>query len=264
MRIRGGSGLGDAVYIRPVAEHFERLGHKPTVHCDYPEVFAGSGINVEPFRRDRIDVLAHYVAGKSNPATTQWQDVCKSAGIQAPLSFDWPIRNQKLVDGLRAQANGRKLVLVHGGRAPMARTDGFGKELLPDRKAFHAALEVMQNCMLVKIGKGSVTYGVHADVDLTDKTSITDTLDLFRACDGVIAQCSFAIPMAEVFDRPLLVVWAGGGLVASHIYVRQITPAKILSKPSSTYVMDDWETWRIQEGAYAFVDRLLIQPPKPA
>ena len=39
-----------------------------------------------------------------------------------------------------------------------------------------------------------------------------------------------------------------------HPYVRSITPQKVLSKPTSMYVVDDWDGGRIEEGARALRD----------
>lgn len=234
-------------------EHFIRASERVTVLSDYPDVFIGTGAEVEPFSRERIDVLAHYVNGKADPSTTQWQDVCRSAGVSVPLRFEWTVRNRRLIDELRADAAGRPLVLVHGGRVPMGRTDGFGKELLPERRAFVEVIEALDDCFTVRVGKGADLYALPVDVDLNDATSVSDLLDIGLACDRVVAQCSFAIPLAEAFDRPLLVVWAASGMSEHrHPYIRRITPRKVLSKPTSRFVIDDWPDWKIKGATRAF------------
>jgi hypothetical protein len=105
IRVRGGSGIGDALYVRVVAEHLVRSGKQVTAMSDYSDVFIGSGAAVEPFTRLRINVLAHYSARKPLLDTTQWEDVCDTAGVgRIPLRFDWTVRNRDLVDDLRAKA----------------------------------------------------------------------------------------------------------------------------------------------------------------
>lgn len=216
-----------------------RAGDPVTVCSDYPDVFLGAGVTVERFSRERINVLAHYVAGKPDTRTTQWEDVQRSAGVSGlALAFAWSVRNAALVDRLREMADGRPLVLVHGGRPPMARADRFGMDLLPEREAFRAVLKSLGDCFRVRVGAGPVLYGLPCDHALGDSTTVSDLLDLGRACDGVVAQCSFAVPLAEVFDRPLLAVWSAAGLASPVPYVRQIRPQKILSKPLSRSVLD--------------------------
>lgn len=253
MRIRGGAGLGDAIYIRPIAEHFIRAGEKVTVCSGYPDVFLGTGAKVEPFDRFNIQVLAHYVAGKQDTTTNQWQDICKSAGVSVPLRFDWTVRNPQLLEAIRADAAGRPIILVSGGRAPMGRTDGFGAELLPERSAFEATLAALDDSFLVQVGKAEPLYPLKADVNLNGSTSIPDLFDLASLCDGVVGQCSFVIPLAEAFDKPLLCVWAAHGMQANmHPYIRAITPQKVLSKPSSRFVIDDWPEEKIRAVARSF------------
>lgn len=253
--VRGASGLGDSVYLRPIIEHFVRAGRDPVALSNYPEVFDGAGCRVEPFRRERVDVVAHYVTGKSRQGTTQFQDMAIAAGITEPVTFgfQWPVKNPALIGSVRERAAGRPVVIVHGGRRPMARTDGFGMELLPEPGAFEAALAGLEGCYLIGIGRDEPLYPLEVDEDLKGETTVSDLLDLFATCDGVLAQCSFAVPMAEVFDRPLLVLWAARGLAVTNLYIRQITPAKVLSKPTSTHVVDDWDHDRIRAAVRGFL-----------
>lgn len=251
-RIRGGSGFGDALYLRAALEHLIKLRPTKYVVCtDYPTLFTDLPVNLEPFGKKDIHVLAHYTRGKSNPKTTQWQDVCESAFCQPtelPFTSSWKVKNHKLVDDLVRRANGRPIILVHGGRVPMGRTDGFGIELLPSRAAFESVLSEFSDCFKVRFGKSKCNvYGLSVDYDLGDQTSVSDIMDLGSSCDGVVCQCSLAVPLGEIFDKPVMAVWSQKGLTAKHAYIRQITPHKILSKPSSLFVIDSWTHNMIKE-----------------
>lgn len=254
IRIRGGRGLGDSLYVRPIVDYLVRLGERVTALSDYPDVFAGSRAEVLPFTRAGVNLLAHYTAGKSNPNTTQWQDILRSSRMPLglPLRFDWQVRNHALVDALHTRAAGRPLVLVHGGREPMNRTDGFGMELMPERWAFVTALESLSDCFLVRVGKGACLYELPAEADLNGDTTVSDLLDVASVCAGIVAQCSFAVPLAEVFDKPLLAIWSARGLVSREEYVRLITPRKILHGPRDRFVVDDWPPDGIKDSADAF------------
>lgn len=252
-RIRGGRGLGDALYVRPVVEHFVRSGEQVTVCSDYADVFIGSGAEVARFSRTGCDVVAHYTHGKAKLDTNQWQDVCALAGVgELALSFRWEVQHQALVSDIKAMARGRPIVMVNGGRPPMDRADGYGFEMLPRREAFDAVLAALDGCFTVEVGKGTELYPLTADVDLSGLTSPADLLDIASVASGLVGQCSFMIPLAEALDKPLLVVWAAKGLTSATEFIRQCTPQKILSKPSSRWVMDDWAIERIQEAARAF------------
>ncbi len=255
MRIRTGKGLGDTIYLRPIVEHFQKKGRDVTALVDYPDILNGTGARTEPFRRNACDLVAHYVDGKKSPDTTQWYDMCSAAGVKnLPLSFYWNIHNNELVERISRLALDRPIVLVHGGRAPYGRTDGFGHELVPTRAAFAFVLHSLRNCFRILIGKDSQLYPLAdcADLDLSGKTSVADLIDLGKICSGVVAQCSFAVPLAEVFDKPLLGVWSSLGLESLEPYIKATTPKKILSKPTSTAVIDSWNYDRIEEKANAF------------
>jgi len=251
-RIRGGSGLGDALYLRPICEFLAGNGHQVTVCTNFPDVFIGSSVTVEPFRRDRVDMVAHYVGGKNNPATTLWQDMCAHAGVSTPLRFEWRPRNRRLIRQIEQDAAGRPILLVHGGREPMGRRDKFGIELLPFEGAFNATIAAVEDCYKVRIGRGDQLYPVTCDVDLTNQTSVADVLDIAAVSAGVVSMCGFPVPLAEALDKPALFVWSSRGILSAHQFIRTVTPAKILSKASSSFVVDDWPVELLQETARQF------------
>lgn len=238
--------------------HLIAARNEVIVLSDFPDVFRGLAARVVGFRREHCDVIAHYAAFKAETRTNQWEDVCRSAKINVPFHFDdWQVRDRALVNEVRERAGQRPLVLVHGGREPMGRTDRFGIELLPERAAFATALDALRrDCFLVQIGHGAKLYLLDTDWDLNGNTTVADLLDLASVCAGVVAQCSFCVPLAEAFDKPLLAIWASRGLRSATPFIRQTTPQKVLSKTSSRFVRDDETAETIGECARAFRDVL--------
>lgn len=250
-RVRGGAGLGDALYVRIIGEYLASQGHKVTCCSNYPDVFLGAEVKVDPFSRLRINRLAHYSMARARTDTTQWQDVCNSAQVpQIPMRFAWKVQNAALVSNLRQRAEGRPLVVVHGGRAPFGRLDGLGLKLVPERRGFDEVLSELRDCFLVRVGNAANIYPLDVAVDLNGSTSVSDLIDIASVCDGVVSQVSFMCPLAEALGKPLLAVWAARGLESTTEVVRQITPRKILE--ASRYVMDDWTPEQIREEARAF------------
>ena len=250
--IRGGRGFGDALYIRPFAEHFQRENYRVRVLTDYRDVFRGLDATVEPFNRNGANVIAHYVGGKHNQGTTQWQDVCNSVGVQIPQRIEWKQNGGALLDTVRAEAKGRPIVLVNGGRYPMNRPDGFGLDLLPQKRAFDVVVGALSDCLTIRIGKGPEKYGIDCELDLSDATGAADVIDLAAICSGIVGQCSFAIPLAEVFDKPLLMIWSVRAKDAEHEFVRMIEPRKVLSKPTDSWVLDAVSDETLRNAARAF------------
>lgn len=240
--IRCGRGLGDSLYLQSVVRHL--LAKDPTrlrVRTDYPDVFSQLGDRVEtaPFER-RADIVAHYAVRKGIEGTTQFQDCCIAAGLREPvaLQLDWQTTDQALVD--RVRAGGRPLLVVQLPRAPMGRTDGFGASLLPDCRAIQRVIDVArQTHTIVQIGAGRPLHRFTGiDVNLADKTTVAQLIDVAAAADRCLGYCSFLVPLAESLGKPALFVWSERGLRDGQVYVRRITPAKVLHKPTSSAVMD--------------------------
>lgn len=265
LRIRSGAGLGDSLYLRPVAEHYARRGHLVHALTFYPDVFCGAAsVETRPFERERVDVLAHYSHGKYKAGTTQWQDVCASAKVAGPLplEFRWATHNHGLVSRLRHEANGRPIVLVHGGREPFGRRDGFGMELLPDPRIFEAVRAALVGCLTVRIGRGKQFYAIRTDVDLYGETTIRDLIDLGFEAEGIVGQCSFCVPLAEAAGKPLLAIFARRGLASKNRFLYSITPQKVLHGERSMHLTDDAPEPLVIERVRAFA--AMLKPERVA
>ena len=228
---------------------------------DWPDVFMqyGDKIEIKPFTRERINIIAHYTLRKPFKGTTQFEDCCLQAGITDKVDFrlDWTITRHDLTDNVKRQANGKPILLVEMVREPMNRTDNFAVELLPK-------YEVMQNIFdklkphyfTVLIGKGKPKYEYTGiDLDLRDQTDVQDLINLASIADALFGYCSFFVPLAESLNKKAMFVWAKKGLVSVEQFIRTITPEKILHKPSSHYVIDNWDDEKITEKINGFLQQ---------
>lgn len=254
--IRGGMGLGDALYVQGVARHLTRNGERVAVCSQWPDVFRplGDRVRVVPFRRTGVDVLAHYSLRKGC-GTNQWQDVCIQAGIgrDIALQLDWTLTGRTLPDAVRAA--GKPVLVVQLPRRPMNRADGFGASLLPDCGVIQSFIHALRaRYTVVQIGAGEPLYRFSGiDVDLANRTSVAEMIDVVSVADACLGYVSFLVPLAESLNKRALLVWSRRGLQDSHRFVRQITPAKILSKSSSRAVMDDANTDQLIEALNGFL-----------
>jgi hypothetical protein len=256
--IRSGRGLGDALYLQAVVRHLVKRDRAPLkVCCDWPDVFAplGDMAHVVPFTRAGISVLAHYSARKGIAGSTQFEDCCIAAGIREPVEFrlDWQPKERELIHRLRRA--GRPIVCVQLPRAPMGRTDGFGAELLPDCRVIQAAIDALKDrAQIVQVGSGVPLHRFKGiDVDLANQTSVAQLLDVASVADGFLGYCSFLLPLAESFDRPALMVWSSRGLRSGQMFVRRITPEKVIHKATTRAVVDNWPMAQVMERVDAFL-----------
>ena len=257
--IRSGKGLGDSLYLQGVARHLVENGARLEVCTSWPDVFrplAGK-VKISPFRRDRVDRVAHYVSRKRVPDTDQFTDCCISAGVMEKVEFrlDWQLVNPAWVDRLLR----RPVILVQLPRAPMDRRDGYGMELLPDCGTIQRAIDALRarDAFIVQIGRGASLYSFHGiDLDLANATSVADAIDLAWLCDGVLGYCSFIAPLAECLSKPALLVWSRRGLRSSNEFIRQIVPAKIFNKPTSRALMDDCTSEELEKAVNALLEQV--------
>jgi len=251
--IRGGRGLGDAIYVAGVVRHLLARGEALDICTDFPDVYRQmqGRLRFSAYRRRPADIVAHYTTRRHMPGSSQFDDCCVTAGLPHGLEFrlDWKPVNLDLLE--RLKSTGKPIIAVQMPRAPFGRDDGYGVEFLPDVYTIQRAIDVLRGrAFVVQIGQGKPERfdgqrlmpfeGYHGiDLDLANRTSVCDVMDIGFAAHGFLGQCSFIIPLAECFAKPVLLVWSRRGLKSSHEVVRQMTPQKILHRPTSRAVIDD-------------------------
>lgn len=249
-------GLGDALYVQSIARHLVSRGTALEVRTAWPDLFRGLApkATVAPFTRDGIHILAHYPTRKKIQVTTQFQDCCITAGISGDveLKLDWVPTNRALIDSLQT---GLPIVCVQLPRSPMGRTDGFGAELLPNCSVIQKMIDKLKGrALVVQIGAGKPLYAFRGiDIDLANKTSVTDLIDVSTVAAGFLGYPSFLIPLAESLAKPVMAVWSRLGLKSGQPYIQQITPAKLLHHSTSRYIVDDANDKSISEAADAIL-----------
>lgn len=261
--LRGGSGLGDSLYVQSVARHLiQTRGLRLRVNSNWPDVFRplGEACQVVPFDR-KATLVAHYSARKQERGTTQFQDCCISAGLREPveLRLDWKMVRPEWATDLTRHAGRRPIIVVQLPRQPMNRPDGFGKELLPQREALQAAVHQLkaQDAFLVQVGAGKPVYELdYIDLNLANCTTVTDLIDIALSCDGFLGYVSFIVPLAESLAKPLLCVWSQAGLKAPNRFISSITPRKILQYRSSRAVIDNQPEQERSAAVDAFLEQV--------
>jgi hypothetical protein len=259
--MRGGSGLGDSLYLQSVARHFVRKGRDVEVHSNWPDVFRplADRVTVEPFSRVEVDRISHYTQGKNNRHTSQWQDCCHRAGIglDTELRLDWTAADAALVRKVRQ--GGRPVIAVLIPRQPMDRHDGFGRELLPDCGIIQRVIDhVGARAKFVQVGKGDALHQFGGiDLDLKNATTVSGMIDAVNAADAVLGYVSFLVPLAESLGKPGLMVWSRRGLASEIDYVRTITPQKIIHRRDLLdAVFDDAPPQELQKATDALLGKI--------
>lgn len=262
--MRSGKGLGDSLYLQSIVRHLVKTecGYPIEVCTSWNDVFRPlkDKVRLSPFRRNHVDTSYHYISRKSYKDTDQFRDCCISAGITEPvdLRLDWVPRNTRLLDQVRKP--GKPIVLVQLPREPMGRPDIMcGRDLLPDCATIQRIIDQLGDSVFtVQIGAGLPLYKFKGlGLDLADKTTVGDLLDVASVAHGALGYCSFIAPLAESLRKPLLLVWSRKGMSSRNPFISAITPQKIFHRPeTSRAVMDDGSPQEIAEAADAFYQQV--------
>lgn len=253
--IRAGAGLGDSIYLYSIVRHFQKLGHDLTVRSNHPAVFSQLRVKVIPHdRRAPGAIVAHYVSRKHLKETDQWQDMVIAAGIKQRLEMklDWQIQKPDIlyraaIKSGKTEGLKRPIIALLLPRNPMDRTDGFGGDMLPNWKIIDD-LVATAHATIVQIGAGEAIFNYRKiDLDLANKTSISDLLDIASMVDGFIGLCSFMLPLAESLEKPFFSLWAARGMRSKTMFIRQLTPEKVIHRKDLSYsAIDEWPVEKIR------------------
>lgn len=259
LAIRGGSGLGDALYVQAISRHLVGQGRELEVCTRWPQVFAPlePSVTYSDFRRLNIDVLATYSLRRKIRDTDQFQDCCIQAGIEDPveLKLDWKPKHSALIDLLRGQR--KPVIAVQLPRLPMDRKDGFGEDLLPDCRVIQKGIDRLNgDAFIVQIGAGEPLHRFDGiDLDLANKTTVPDLIDVASVVGGFLGYVSFIVPLAESLSKPSLLIWSRRGMNSHQPLVRRLVPKKVLHKPTSRAVIDDCSGSELNEAVDALLDQ---------
>lgn len=247
-RIRGGSGLGDNLYVQAASRYImnERKEFLE-IATPFPDLFRSfSGrCSVIPFTKARAKYVAHYTTRKRMPDTSQFEDVCINLGIptSTELVLDWPYKETKIGLMLLQAAKGKRILTVQMPRMPMGRPDNFGIELLPELAPLQNALDMLKeehDLFTVMVGRGKPLYQLNnIDLDMSNKTNVRELLEISASTDLFYGQVSSIIPLAESFKKPVLTTFARRGLKSGNWFISCITPKKVNHRESSKSIVDD-------------------------
>jgi len=247
IEIKASKGLGDALYLRAIALHLLERGEAVTIFTLWPEAFHGVAATVKGL--DQLTgaedlELAAYCVFCRNPALErqdQFTRACLQVGIREPvaLRLDWKVRNPALVERIKAQAGGRPILVYQ----PNKKANNPEQALLrPRSEAFNAHLAAQRECFRVKVGTHHALdrdEGAPCDLDLFDRTSVSDVIDIATAADRFFGETCWLLVAAEALDKPFTCMFSRRGLASPRRRVCNVTPALVFHKPHLTTAVFD-------------------------
>lgn len=223
MKIRGNSGLGDAVYLYSVAKHLQDNGELVEVLSNYPEIYEALGCAVQDYDRAlTVDLDCNYCHKKG-------RDSAQMADISEPVGIDLPIRLSRT----------KPTILVPRWGNPMNNKIDRS-ELIPDRAPVQDFID-LHDALYIQVGESDQAHSEdwdNIDIDLTDRTSVPALMWLYSAVDGVLSTIGNPVAFAEAFDTPLFCVFAQSGFDSNNRFFSTIRPHKVITKETSYYAVD--------------------------
>lgn len=243
-KIRGCSGLGDAVYNYAVCKHFKERGKSIIVETQYPDIYSPLGIKTTRERIFDSDVNCSYVPFKADRNTNQFQDVLRAAQIAEPLPME--LGEYHHASGVTAESQNqytgsqkhwKPVCLV----ADLYQASGVRARanLIPDRAVFQSIVDSLGKhhfTILLGIGDPVITG---CDLNLKNKTSIMDLIWLVRTCHMSVTQVGSMLPLAEAFRKPVMAVLSRNYALSGDPFLNTITPKKVQCSTKSMVVYDD-------------------------
>lgn len=235
MKIKGCSGLGDAIYLNPVVNYFLSNSDKINpvfkniqVVSKYPELFAGLNCEVIPEARD-IDILCSYVPRKKIIGTNQFQDTC----IQAQI----PFIDLNLYLDLEVGSHVKNM--VEKSKPYIAFVEPYKENirsdypLMPDVNFMNSVLKKVSLAYEQNVIKINKFYGY----------TVHEILYIIKNSEQTIGQVGYIIPASEVYDKKCLAIFSANYKKSTNDFVRTIKPKKVVCKHTTACIYDDEVEW---------------------
>lgn len=239
--MRAARGLGDAIHLRAAAEHLVRRGESVRVFTPFPVVFTGSAAEVRPVMDgNQCSDLRHFFHRFAHDGISAFAGACRRVGIDDPvdLAIDWKVKNWALVKKIADLAAGRRIFVYQ----PRKRPNNPSQVLLcPEIDRYNGV--VADHCDHFRVKLGVSAYCLDdsgpCDVDLFDKTSISDAFDIATLGHVFFGESCYIPMVGEAMDRRYIIMFTRRAL-NSDDSMRFMTPERLFHKKHlATAVYDD-------------------------
>jgi hypothetical protein len=253
--LKGASGLGDTIIAYPIIKWYAQRYNTVYYMSDYPELYETLP-NVKCYPHQKInyfrlgegnkhpvDIRFTYTPRKYTEGTSQFVDSCMSAKAPDDLKFkiDWEVKNHKLITDIANWADGRKICILSAPYEPFGREDQWGALLRINPDLVQKIVDTYKDKVyFVQIGNSFVLHRIKGIINLIEKTTVSDLMDLVRWADFGLSQIGNLLPMCEALNTKNFIIFSKAGLETDNRFLSSITPDKTVHyKHLNTSVVDD-------------------------
>jgi hypothetical protein len=254
--LKGASGLGDTIYGYPIVRYYAQKHDEVYYMTNYPELFKTipnakcfkheklNYIRLPDGQRQPIDIRFTYCGRKYTSGSSQFTDSRISAGVKEPieLKIPWQTRNQKLIDSINDKCGGKKVCIISAPYEPFGREDQWGAILRIQPDIMQRIVDKYKNKLyFILIGNEYTLHTIkNVNLNLINKTSVSDLFDLVKRCDYGISQIGNMLPLCECQGKKNFIIFSKKAMESENRFISAITPEKTIHyKNLNISVTDD-------------------------
>lgn len=244
--LKGASGLGDTIIAWPIVKYYAKRFDIVNYMTDYPELYETiPNVRCYPHkklnymidaagRKHPVDIRFTYCPRKYTPGSNQFEDSCISAKVSESikLEIDWIIQNDNLVEDILAASLGKKICILAAPYEPFGRDDDFGKLLRIKPDIMQAIVDKYKDKVyFVQVGNNNVLHQIKGIMNIINKTTVSDLMDLVQVADFTLAQVGNMLPLSEALGTPSFTIFSSDGLKSENRFISSIKPEKVVTYP---------------------------------
>ncbi len=239
--IKGASGLGDSIYLVPIAKHYSTDYDQINIMTNYPMLFEHLP-KVKCYKHEKLNYIRipggqipinqrfTYGARKYTPGTSQYTDYLMFGNVDTniPLEMDWAVRSTELIGNIKKNAMGDKICILSAPYVPFGRVDEWGAILRIKPDIMQAIVDKYKNDIyFVQVGNEFALHRIKGvQLDLISKTSVADLLDLVSICDIGLSQIGNLLPLCECLNKKNFLIFSQDAMQSENRFCAAITPDK--------------------------------------
>lgn len=241
-------GLGDAIYLRAVAEHLLSQGKQLKLWTRWRDIFSDLPVDIATDKEmadleNKKDKPEHH---KLNAVTAclhcrvpyimgldKFTLACLQAGIEEPieLKINWHTADYNLISTIKEKANGKPIMVyqpLRKGRTP------DDEVMRPKQEAFTAFINSKTDYFKIKLGHFDYlndSRNLACDLNFIDKTTPAEALDIVSIADLVVGENCYLPIVAQAMDRKFVLMMARAAAQSERPKVHGVLPHRMVQKP---------------------------------
>ena len=229
IKIKGQRGFGDSICLYPIINYLSK-NIEVITYTDFPEVYRDLNIKTEKYDNHK-EINAGYLNLKNNQKTTQYEDICKTIGLDCS-KIPFVINNNKKKEKICLF---RKIYTPLSGMKKKLEAASF---LMPKKESYYKLIDKIKpyyKCFQFG-NENDNKFDNIENINL--KKDFNELVSLIGRASLVVTQVGHTLHLSEALGVKTHVIFSKKGLSCSNQFVKTITPKKVLFTKYSSWEID--------------------------